>query len=191
MHTALLIVDMQNDFVLEDAAARVAGALGSVPRVVELLAAARALGCMVVHVVREYHADASNVELPRRQAFLAAGGYAVPGTAGAQIIEPLTPAAGEHRLVKPRFSAFLHTPLHSLLRQNAVSRVVVCGTQYPNCIRATAFDALSFDYDVIVAQDATSAQTPEIAQANIVDLRNVGIACMPVDEVLALLSAVA
>lgn len=69
MSTALLIVDMQNDFVQEGAPARVAGALATVPHVVELLAAARAADWLVVHVVREYAADASNVELPRRNSF--------------------------------------------------------------------------------------------------------------------------
>lgn len=180
MSTALLIVDMQNDFVREGAPARIAGALATVPRVIELLAAARAHKWLVVHVIREYAADGSNVELPRRNSFLSAGGYAVAGTAGAEIVAALTPTAGELRLVKPRFSAFHHTPLHSVLSGKGISRVVVCGTQYPNCIRATAFDALSLDYEVIVAEDATSAQTPEVAQANIVDLRNVGITCLPV-----------
>jgi nicotinamidase-related amidase len=183
--SALLIVDMQNDFVLEGASCRIAGALASVPYIVKLLAAARAHSWLVVHVVREHRADGADVELPRRAAFARGGGYAVAGTAGAEIICELTPLAGEHCVVKPRFSAFMRTGLDALLREHGVERVVVCGTQYPNCIRATAFDALALDYHVVVAQDATSAQSLDVARANIVDLNNVGIACLAVAELIA------
>lgn len=185
MTTALLIVDMQNDFVLETSPFRVAGAQATVPQLARLLSAARARRWVIVHVVREYAADGSDVELTRRDGFLGCGGYAVPGTRGAEIIEELAPAPGEYRIVKPRFSAFMHTKLDLLLRRSGVSSVVVCGTQYPNCIRATAFDALALDYAVVVAEDATSAQTPEIAAANLLDLENVGIPCRSSDAILA------
>jgi nicotinamidase-related amidase len=186
MQTALLIVDMQNDFVLPSAAACIRGAQATVPSIVRLLSGARAQGWTVVHVIREYRADATDVEVPRRKRFLELGGYAVTGTAGAQIIPELAPTAAERVVVKPRFSGFMTTPLEAVLRAAAVTRVVICGTQYPNCIRATALDALALDFDVVVALDATSAQTPEIAAANVLDLRNVGIPCLPVDEVLTL-----
>lgn len=185
MTTALLIVDMQNDFVLETSPFHIAGARATVPQLTRLLAAARARSWVIVHVVREYAADGTDVELTRRESFLGCGGYAVPGTRGAEIIEELTPAPGEYRIVKPRFSAFMHTKLDLVLRRRGVTSVVVSGTQYPNCIRATAFDALALDYAVSVAEDATSAQTPEIAAANILDLENVGISCCNTDELLA------
>ncbi len=68
--------------------------------------------------------------------------------------------------------------------RQSVHRLVVCGTQYPNCIRATAFDGLSLNYEVVVASDATSAASEEVAQANIRDLRGVGIGCIPVAELV-------
>ncbi|HEX2735883.1 MAG TPA: isochorismatase family cysteine hydrolase [Polyangiaceae bacterium] len=185
MHTALLIVDMQNDFVLENAPAAIAGAPASLPELVRLLTAAREQKWYVVHVVREYLADGSNIELPRREAFLRLGGYAVPGTRGARIVKELTPIEGELVLVKPRFSAFMQTPLDAMLRRQGVRRVIVCGTQYPNCIRATAFDALALDYEVAVALGATSAQTDAVARANIHDLCNVGIACSSLEQLLS------
>jgi nicotinamidase-related amidase len=185
MTTALLVVDMQNDFVDPESPFCIAGAQATVPQLVRLVGEARARGWVIAHVVREHRVDGSDVELPRREAFLATGGYAVPGTRGVRIIEELIPARDEHRIVKPRFSAFMHTNLDAILRRRGVERVVVCGTQYPNCIRATAFDALSLDYQVVVALDATSAQTPEVAAANIADLDNVGIACRAIDDILA------
>lgn len=48
-----------------------------------------------------------------------------------------------------------------------VDTVVLCGVQTPNCIRATAFDAVSLDYHVAVLSDATASQTPEVQRANL------------------------
>jgi len=180
--TALLIIDMQKDFVLPGAPARVAGALASVPTLRRLLEQARAEGWPVVHVTREHRADGSDVELFRRGAFLQGRGFCLPGSEGAEIIAELTPLPGELRLVKRRFSAFLFTELDALLRRLGVDTLVLGGTQYPNCVRGTAVDAMSRDYRVVVVTDACSAQTPEIAEANIADMRGMGIACVPLAE---------
>lgn len=183
MTTALLIVDMQNSFVQRSSPFCIQGAQDTVPRVAQLLAGARGRMWLVVHVVRQHRADGSDVEWTRRETFLAQGGYAVQGTTGAEIIPELQPTPNEHVIVKPRFSAFFQTNLDSLLRRHQVHRLVVCGTQYPNCIRATAFDGLSLDYDVVVASDATSAQSQDVALANVRDLQGVGIRCLPVEEI--------
>jgi nicotinamidase-related amidase len=180
--TALLIIDMQKDFVLPGAPARVAGALASVPTLRRLLEQARAAGWPVVHVTREHRADGSDVELFRRGAFRQGRGFCLPGSDGAEIIAELTPLPGELRLVKRRFSAFLFTELDALLRRLGVDTLVLGGTQYPNCVRGTAVDAMSRDYRVVVVTDACSAQTPEIAEANIADMRGMGIACVPLAE---------
>jgi nicotinamidase-related amidase len=182
MKPALLIVDMQNDFVLPGAPASVGGAASTVQRVKAVLDWFRASGRPIFHIVREYRADGSDIEISRRDAFLAGPRYVVPGTKGAEIVQELSPQPGEYRVVKPRFSAFFGTELELILRRLAVERLVVCGTQYPNCIRATAFDGLAHGYSVFIITDATSASSDEVAAANIRDLRNVGIRCVSFDE---------
>ena len=173
---------MQNDFVLDDAPAKVPGASARIPQLKKVLDWFRTNGLPVFHIVREYRADGSDIEISRRDAFLAGPSYAVPGTKGAEIVHELTPNAGEYRIVKPRFSAFFGTELDLMLRRLAIDSLVICGTQYPNCIRATAFDGLSNGYPVFVITDATSASSDEVANANIRDLRNVGIKCISFDE---------
>ena len=101
-------------------------------------------------------ADGSDIEITRREAFLAGPQYAVHGTPGAEIVDGLAPAPNEYRIVKPRFSAFFGTKLDLILRRLGVAEVVLCGTQYPNCIRATAFDAISLGYQTFIITDATS-----------------------------------
>lgn len=182
MKTALLIIDMQRDFVEADGALCVAGAKASVPAIARLLGMAREKAWEIFHVVRLHDREGRNADVPRRHLFAdGAPGYCVEGTPGASIVEGLQPRDGERIFVKTRNSAFCRTDLETLLRTLGVGRVVISGTQYPNCIRATANDAMSLDFDTVVATDACSAQTPEIAQANIADMRNMGIACMTVD----------
>lgn len=181
---ALVVVDMQNDFVLPGSPVTVAGAQATVPNVRRLLDAFRARGAAVVHAIRHYRADGSDVERFRREAFLARP-CLVPGTRGAEIVRELAPAAGEPVIVKPRFSAFMATALDALLRGRGVTTVVLCGTQYPNCIRATAMDAVALDYAVTLVTDAASAQTPSVAAANCADLAAIGVRCVTTDEYLA------
>ncbi|MDR3640305.1 MAG: cysteine hydrolase [Humidesulfovibrio sp.] len=179
---ALAIIDMQNDFVLPGAPACVAGAQATLPALRQLLETARAKGWRVVHVTREHRADGSDVELFRRETFQAGRGICVAGSKGAEIVAELRPLPGEHLLVKLRFSAFLFTEFDALLRRLGVSTLVLGGTQYPNCIRGTAVDAMARDYRTVIVTDACSAQTPEVAAANVYDLSRMGVECAALAE---------
>jgi hypothetical protein len=78
-------------------------------------------------------------------------------------VDGLHPAAGEHVISKKRFSAFWGSHLASLLRRLAVGHVVLAGVQTPNCIRATAFDAVSEDFPAVsVLADATASATDAV-----------------------------
>ena len=184
MKQALIIIDMQNDFVLSGAPACVAGAYATVPATCRLLADFRSRGLPVFHIIREYRPDGSDIEITRLVAFLNKGRYLLPGTSGAEIVEALKPVQGEYTIVKNRFSAFMNTELDFMLRRLKVTDLVVCGTQYPVCVRATIFDAVCHGYHVTNIIDATSAATEEIAAANILDIRNIGVDCIMIDDFL-------
>lgn len=101
-------------------------------------------------------------------------GPCTPGSPGTALAIP--PRPNELTLVKKRFSAFFATPLDLILRRLNVERVVIAGVQTPNCIRATAFDAVSLDYaQVTVLADATAAANEAVHEANLSDMRGVGI----------------
>ena len=180
--TALLIIDMQNDFCLPGAPFYVNGALVVAGKIKEALEACRRYKLPVVHVIRQYQQDGSDVEITRYPYFMKVGGGVVKGTKGAEIIEPLKPVDGEHVIVKKRWSAFFQTELDNLLKGLGVTQVVITGVQTPNCIRATVWDANSLDYEVIVLTDGTGAQTPEIHQANLRDMENIGIKLVTTKE---------
>jgi len=175
---ALIIVDMQNDFVLPNAPQCIKGAVSVIPNIEKVLHTFREKSLPVFHVYREYRADGSDIEKTRLDDFLNGKKYCVPHTKGCEIIDELSPREEEYRIVKNRFSGFMNTELDFILRRLEVESIVVCGIQYPNCIRATVFDGVALGYEVTLVTDATSAQTEKIAQANIVDIKNIGVECI-------------
>lgn len=180
--SALVIIDMQNDLVLPGAPACVKGAFATVSRIRKILNYFRTTGLPVFHIIREYRPDGSDVEITRLDRFLTQQSYVIPGTKGCGIVDDLLPLHKEYRIVKQRFSAFMNTELDFILRRLGVTHLIVCGTQYPNCVRTTIFDAVSYGYQVINITDATSAQSTKIAAANIIDIRNIGVECITTDE---------
>jgi len=103
-------------------------------------------------------------------------GPLIPGSAGAAMVSSLPPLPGEIKIVKKRFSAFHQTHLDSILRRMGCVNVVLCGVQTPNCIRATAFDAVSLDYkDVTVLADCTASKSKAVQDSNLQDIQNIGV----------------
>lgn len=179
--TALLIIDMQNDFVLPDAPLCVAGARASISAIRQVLTHFRREHLPVFHITREYRPDGSDVERMRQTSFLTEQSFVLPGTSGCEIIPELAPLPDEYRIIKNRFSGFMFTELDLLLRRRGINHLVVTGTQLPNCVRATVFDAVCLDYEVTLITDGTSAQTEAIAAANIHDIAAIGVHCMTAD----------
>ena len=178
---ALIMIDMQNDFVLPDAPQCIDGAVAIIPNLQKILSIFREKSLPIFHVYREYREDGSDIEKIRLDDFVDGEKYCVPNTKGCEIVDELSPIDGEYKIVKNRFSAFMNTELDFILRRLNIGRIVVCGIQYPNCIRATVFDGVALGYDVTLVTDATAAKTNEIAQANIIDMRNISVDCVPID----------
>ncbi|MBA0643717.1 hypothetical protein Goklo_027981, partial [Gossypium klotzschianum] len=163
-HTALLVIDMQNDFILDDGLMRVNGGKAVVPNVIKAVEIARQRGILIVWVVREHDYLGRDVELFRRHLYTPGKeGPTTKGYLGAQLVDGLVIKEGDYKLVKTRFSAFFATHLHSFLQSNGVNNLVVIGVQTPNCIRQTVFDAVAHNYQpVTVIVDATAAATADI-----------------------------
>jgi len=176
-HPALLIIDMQNDFVREGARLSVAQARSVIPNIQNMLGYFRAHRLPVFHILRIHRSDGSDVEITRRDLFTKHP-FAVQGTPGAQEIEELKPLPGEYVIEKTRMSAFIGTELDLMLRTLKITELVVTGVQTPNCIRTTVFDAIAYNYLVILVDDATGAQSEEIHRANARDMANIGVRVM-------------
>ncbi len=185
-HTALVIVDMQNDFCFDPR--RKEGDPDSMPLVTQaaertpaLLEAAREAGVTVAHVHAEYglrvRAPGSPWRYPSTKTFESAAFSASaaeittdqaipidelelckPGSRGAQIIDSLTPIDGEIDIRKHRFSAFVDTPLDAILKRNGIRTIVFAGVTTHCCIESTARDAAMLDYYVVIAEDCVGSK---------------------------------
>ncbi len=150
--TALVIVDMQNDFADEKGALFVPDAKKTIPVIRGLLDRFRERGAPV-YFTQDWHAE-DDPEFriwPR---------HAVAGTWGAEIVAELAPRPGERVVKKLRYDGFYGTPLDHLLRLDGVRNLVVVGTVANICVLHTAGSAALRWYRVVLPEDGTSALTP-------------------------------
>lgn len=173
---AVVMIDMQNGFINRDSPLCVAGAEASIPACVRVLKRARESGMTVVHAVRAYAADGSDVEPCRYDAWLRDRPLSPGCPAPIDAREPgaLAPEKDDIVVVKPRFSAFFGTDLHGILAARGIGTVVLIGTTTPNCIRTSCYDALSLGYNVAVVEDATSSRNDRVQESNMEDMAFIG-----------------
>lgn len=174
---ALIVIDLENGFVEEGAAHQIAMAKASIPACAKVITASREAEIPVIFVKRIYRQNGSDVEITRWQPWLNGGKAMTPSSCGLQSAEAppeIKPKAGDYTIVKPRWSAFFQTELDLILRRLGVQLVILIGTTTPNCIRTTAYDANSLDYEVLIIEDCCTSATKEIQQANISDLKRMG-----------------
>jgi nicotinamidase-related amidase len=196
-HSALLTIDVQNDFVIPGAPAEIPGTYALVPAIRDLVSAFRKAGFPVIHVVRLYEPDGSNVELCRRRLFEQGRGFVFPGTMGAELVSSLKPnedvklnsplllagglqVIGEHEWIiyKPRWGAFYSTGLESHLRSLGVDTLVISGCNFPNCPRTTIYEASERDFKIVLVTDALSG----LYEQGIKEMTNIGVHLMNAEE---------
>ena len=150
--TALVVVDMQNDFVREGGGLLVPDAEATIPAIRMLLELARANGVRVVYS-QDTHRDGD----PEWRIWPE---HAREGSWGWEIVDELAPAPDDVVLRKPRYDAFYGTPLNHLLRLWGVDTLVMCGTIANICVQYTAASAALRWYEVVIPRDAISALDP-------------------------------
>jgi nicotinamidase-related amidase len=201
--SALITIDTQVD-VLDGRPLEIAGTSAVLPRMTALAEAFREAGRPIVHIVRLYEADGSNVDLCRRAAVEEGWEVLAPGAAGSELAPGLLPSAeirldaerllsgaiqevgrGEAVIYKPRWGAFFGTPLEDHLRGLGVSTLLFCGCNFPNCPRTSIYEASERDFRVALAADAISG----LYRKGEEELRNIGVELLGSDDVLARLTA--
>ena len=155
--TAMIVVDMQNDFVAAGAPMETPAARAMVPRLAEALRLCRDAGVRVIYTAHVHRRDGCDMGLfDDLHPPIAARASLVDGTPGVEIYPDLTPALGEHVIKKHRYSGFFGTDLDIILREWGVDTVIVSGTTTENCCQATARDAMFRNYRVLFLSDATA-----------------------------------
>jgi nicotinamidase-related amidase len=150
--TALIVVDMQNDFVKEGGTLVVPDAEGTIPAIQSLLALARGSGMKVVFTQDTHgQGDPEWTMWPE---------HVREDSWGWRIVDEFAPQEGELVIRKVRYDAFYGTHLDHFLRLWGVDTLIICGTVANICVHYTAASAALRWYDVIIPKDATSALFP-------------------------------
>jgi biuret amidohydrolase len=173
--TALLIVDMQREFLEPGGfGASLGNDVGLLRAAIapcrRLLEAARACGLLVIHT-REGHrtdlADAAPAKVDRGHPVLRIGDVGpmgrilVRGEAGHDIVPDLYPRAGEPVIDKPGKGAFYQTDLELVLRNRAITTLLVCGVTTEVCVHSTIREANDRGFRCVAIADACASYVPE------------------------------
>jgi nicotinamidase-related amidase len=154
MTSALVLIDLQNDFFANDELALCRADL--VQTCNGLVERAHRAGVLVVEVHTVHEADGSTWALNMRDDDQ---GMAIRGTEGAAPVPGLL--GGQVTLEKTRDSAFHRTDLERLLARHGIERIVLAGVSTESCISATATDAYARDLRVTLVSDATASMNRE------------------------------
>jgi ureidoacrylate peracid hydrolase len=163
--TAILVVDMLNEFCKPGGAMVLPGYEALVPPQKQLIGAARTAGCPILWVVDTHR---RNVREDRE--FLKRTAHCLEGTWGAQVISDLDPRPEDITIVKRRYSAFFNTDLDLTLRDLQADTVVVCGVVTNICVRSTVHDAFFLGYQVVVPEDCVAATGPREQASSLYDI---------------------
>ena len=149
--TALLIVDMQNDFVRKEGKLYVPTAEATIPAIRRLLDNARKNNVLVIYT-QDWH-------MKDDPEFKIWGEHALAGSWGAEIVDELKPEKDDFIIKKYRYDAFFETPLDYILRVKGIKNLIVTGTVANICVLHTAGSAALRWYNIIMVKDGISALT--------------------------------
>lgn len=172
--TAILVVDMQNDFgakggILERAGVDIAPIQRAVPPIQKVLEAGRGAGMPIVFLKMGFHPDLSDLgpeDGPFREHHRGFGagtsvqapngepsGLLVRDTWNTEILPELAPKPGDTVLWKHRYSGFFETELDAVLKRKGVKSLVVTGCTTSVCVESTVRDAMFRDYWCVLLAD--------------------------------------
>jgi biuret amidohydrolase len=179
--TALVIIDMQRDFVEPGGFGEALGndvtfLRRTIAPIRRVLDAARRAGMLVIHTREGHRPDLA--DLPRNKKLRGQlktgigdvgpmGRILVRGERGHDIIDELKPASGEPVVDKPGKGAFHATDLDAMLKNRGISQLVVCGVTTEVCVHTTVREANDRGYDCLVLEDCVGSYFPEFQEVGI------------------------
>ncbi len=149
--SAVIVVDMQNDFVKEGGKLVVPSAAYTIAPIKRLLDRARSAGVRVFYT--------QDTHWPGDPEYGIWGEHVLYGSWGWRIVDELKPEAGDIVLVKTRYDGFYGTPLDDLLRSYGIKNLVIVGTVANICVLHTAASAGLRWYNIVIPMDGVSALT--------------------------------
>ena len=174
--TALIVVDMQNEFCSPDGyVARQGWDIRPMQAMAlnlsGFVAAARRY-VRVIHVRGQYEPAMMPPQMVERLHKLGIAPYCQPGTKGAEFYPEFEPGSGDITITKRTFSAFAHTELEYLLRNLGLHTVIVTGTFSNVCVNSTVRDAYFRGFYPVIPEDLSAAPDPDAHRVTMATLGN-------------------
>jgi ureidoacrylate peracid hydrolase len=190
--TAVIVVDVQNDFcraegALGKAGAPTAAAMEMIPNLQRLLAGARAIGAPVIFI-QTIHTAATDSEAWTYRMNGAVGNCCRKDTWGAEFTE-VAPVGDEPVVIKHRYSAFINTRLENVLRTLKIENLIMTGVSTNVCVESTARQGYMLDYNIVFLSDCTAAYSQEEHDGALYNMRNHFGVVATADDVLAVWKA--
>lgn len=179
-HTALVVVDLQNDFCHPDGhfarhGKDISQIIETLPTIIDLVTQAQQLGIFVVWIQQTTLPNGLS-DSPAWLYFKTRDGkspdYTLPGSWGQQFVEGLAPRPGEPIAQKHRSSAFVHTNLDKILRVNGIETVAVCGVVTQGCVESTVRDASFYDYYTVLVEDCVATTSRQLHEASLTVMKS-------------------
>lgn len=194
---AMVIIDAQRYMVAPDARQDAAfpsscGDMGraALARLAVLLPELRRRGIPLFYSRFELARDGSDIGVyGRKRPLLETGNWCLAGSTGAEIHPAVAPAAGDIQFIKKKPSAFYGTPLTALLVDRGIDTVLLSGGSTSNCVRATAIDAMSFNYRTVVVEDCVFDRLSISHHVALFDLERQATDVLDAEATLAALDA--
>ena len=176
-HTAVIVVDMQNDFgaeggMFDRAGIPISGIQAVVAPTARVLAAARGAGIQIVYLKMQFEPDLSNAGGPDAPTFVIhrrlgvgdpvqapdgrEGRILIKDTWNTDILPALAPQDGDIVVSKHRFSGFFETNLDAILRERGITSLIFTGCTTSVCVESTLRDAFFRDYRCLLLEDCAA-----------------------------------
>ncbi len=156
-------------------------AWSAVDRIQVLLAAARARKLPIFY---SHMTTARPNGVVQRRSRAVGSGAGIDGPDGNSVVAELRPEPNDLIISKTAPSVFFGTPLVAFLHSLRVDSLILCGGTTSGCIRATAVDAFSYDYPVVVAEDAVFDRSPTSHAISLYDLHTRYAEVLRVEETI-------
>ncbi|MEE9575631.1 MAG: isochorismatase family cysteine hydrolase [Gammaproteobacteria bacterium] len=200
-NSALITIDVLRD-TLDKQPLEIPGTSAVLPKIKQLLDLYRENKKPIVHIIRIYKDDASNVDLCRRELVKNGKKIFIKNSLGAELAQELFEddsvrydsnmllngeiqeiSENEVIIYKPRWGAFYNTPLDNYLKNIGVSTLVFSGCNFPNCPRTSIYEASERDYKIALAEDAISG----LYEQGKTELVNIGVLVESTNNIISLI----
>ena len=203
--SALLIVDMQNDFLHPDggfahlarenpdAKIDMEFLRSTIPQVVRLADAFRNAGRPVIYIAHILKADYSDAQFPYWRATIGSQShnrtFITEDTWGAEIVDELKRRDGEHLVIKKGFGSFSNTPLDTIMRNMDINTCVVTGVTTCVCVSTTIRGGVEHNYHMIIVNDGVAEIHRDAHDAELKTMQRIFAEVMSTDELIRMLQA--